>query len=513
MTRPGDDRFGNPVLPGFHPDPSVCRSGDDFYLVTSTFEWFPGLPVFHSRDLVHWRRIGHALDRPEQLPLDGVPASGGLYAPTLRHRDGTFYLVCTLVDGAEWSGHFVMTASDPAGPWSPAHRLDGEGIDPSLFFDDDGRAWCTGTRPTGRYEGHTEIWLREFDPAALALTGDEHVIWDGALKGAIWSEGSHLYKAGGRYYLLTAEGGTAMDHAVVVARADAVTGPYEGNPRNPILTNRNLGAGHPIVGAGHADLVETPGGEWWMVLLAMRPHHGDRCVLGRETFLAPVVWEDGWPVTGGRLEESHRTPALPPHPWPAVPVCDQFAGPELDPAWNMLRTPRERWWSLTERPGHLRLRVRPESLADTANPSFVGRRQQHHDFAAFTELDFTPADEESAGLALVQNGDFHVLLVSTSMGLRLIKREQGIETVLARGPAARGPVGLAFEAHGRWYQASCSVEPGVWTPLGDPVDGDLLTSQVAGGFTGTYIGLYATSAGRPSTNHADFAWFEYAPLR
>jgi alpha-N-arabinofuranosidase len=303
LIPPGDPApgvFGNPVLPGCHPDPSICRAGDDFYLVTSTFEWFPGLPVFHSRDLVHWRRIGHALDRPEQLPLDGVPASGGLYAPTLRHHDGTFYLVCTLVDGPEWSGHFVMTASDPAGPWSDAHRLDGEGIDPSLFFDDDGRAWCTGTRPTGRYEGHTEIWLREFDPAALALTGEEHVIWDGALKGAIWSEGSHLYKAGGRYYLLTAEGGTALDHAVMVARADAVTGPYEGNPRNPILTNRNLGAGHPIVGAGHADLVETPGGEWWMVLLAMRPHHGDRCALGRETFLAPVVWEDGWPATGGR---------------------------------------------------------------------------------------------------------------------------------------------------------------------------------------------------------------------
>ncbi|MEU8122875.1 glycoside hydrolase family 43 protein [Spirillospora sp. NPDC049024] len=504
--------FRNPVLPGCHPDPTVCRVGDDFYLVTSTFEWFPGLPVFHSRDLVHWRQAGHALDRAGQLPLDGVPASGGLYAPTLRHHDGTFYLVCTLVDGTRWSGHFVMTASDPAGPWSEAHRLDGDGIDPSLFFDDDGRAWCTGTRPTGRYEGHTEIWLREFDPSALALTGEEHVIWDGAVKGAIWSEGSHLYKIGGRYVLLTAEGGTALDHAVMVARADAVTGPYEGNPRNPVLTHRNLGTGHPVVGAGHADLVDTPDGEWWMVLLAMRPHHLDRCVLGRETFLTPVTWEDGWPVTGGRIEPSHPVPSLPPHPWPAAPACDHFDGPELGAAWNMLRTPRERWWSLTERPGHLRLRARPETLADVANPSFVGRRQQHPDFAAFTSLDFVPADEEWAGLALVQNNDFHVLLVSTEQGLRLVKRERGVETVLAEGPAVRGAVRLGFEAHGRWYQAFYGIAPGEWTPLGGPVDGDILSSQVAGGFTGAYIGLYATSNGRAGGGRADFDWFEYRPL-
>jgi xylan 1,4-beta-xylosidase len=505
-------RFRNPVLPGCHPDPSICRVGDDFYLVTSTFEWFPGLPLHHSRDLVHWRPVGHALDRPEQLPLDGVPASGGLYAPTLRHHDGTFYLVCTLVDGTQWSGHFVMTADDPSGPWSDAVRLDGDGIDPSLFFDDDGRAWCTGTRPTGRYEGHTEIWLREFDPVSLSLTGEEHVIWDGALKGAIWSEGSHLYRIGGRYYLLTAEGGTAMDHAVMVARADRVTGPYEGNPRNPVLTHRDLGTGHPIVGVGHADLVETPDGEWWTVLLAMRPHHGDRCALGRETFLAPVAWEDGWPVTAGRVEARPPVPSLPAHPWPAVPACDQFDAPELGPSWTMLRPPRERWWSLTDRPGHLRLRLRPEGLADVANPSFVGRRQQHPEFAAFTALDFAPAGDEEAGLALVQNNDFHVVLAVTGGGVRLAKREQGVMTVLAEAPVPPGTVGLGFEAHGRWYRASYSPRPGHWAPLGDPVDGDLLTSQVAGGFTGVLVGPYATSNGRPSANHADFGWFEYTPL-
>ncbi|MFF5264291.1 glycoside hydrolase family 43 protein [Actinomadura viridis] len=497
-------RFRNPVLPGCHPDPSVCRVGDDFYLVTSSFEWFPGLPLFHSRDLVHWRPVGHAMDRPSQLPLDGVRASGGLYAPTLRHHDGRFYLVCTLVDGTSWSGHFVLTATDPAGPWSEPHPLDGAGIDPSLFFDDDGRAWFTATRETGRYKGHTEIYLREFDPSALTLTGGEHVIWDGAVKGAIWSEGSHLYKIDGRYHLLTAEGGTAHDHAVMIARADHVTGPYEGDPRNPVLTHRHLGLGHPIVGTGHADLVRTPAGEWWMVLLAMRPHHDDRCVLGRETFLTPVRWEDGWPVAGP-VEPSHPFPSLPEHRWPAEPACDHFDAPELGPSWNVLRTPRERWWSLTERPGHLRLRARPVSLA--ANPSLVGRRQSHPAFAAYTALDLA-GEQVSAGLALVQNDAFHVLLLATGRELRLVVRERGVASVLAEVPAECHRVRLGVEAHGRWYQARYSLEPGRWEPLGAPVDGDLLSSQVAGGFTGVYVGVYATGDG----GHADFDWFEYSPL-
>ncbi|WP_410050243.1 hypothetical protein [Actinomadura sp. CNU-125] len=242
----------------------------------------------------------------------------------------------------------------------------------------------------------------------------------------------------------------------------------------------------------------------------MRPHHGDRCVLGRETFLTSVRWEDGWPLAAP-VEPVRDAPSVL-APWPAEPACDQFDAPELGSEWNMLRPPRERWWSLTERPGHLRLRVRPETLADAANPSFVGRRQQHPDFAAFTELEFAASDDEQAGLALVQNGDFHVLLVSTDRGLRLLKREQGVETVLAETAPAPGRVRLGFEAHGRWYRASYAVRPGPPVPLGDPLDGDMLSSQVAGGFTGVYIGLYASSNGRATANHADFDWFEYRPL-
>lgn len=509
----------NPILPGFHPDPSICRVGSDYYLVTSTFEWFPGLPVFHSRDLVHWRSIGHALDRPDQLPLDGVAPSAGLFAPTLRHHDGTFYLLCTLVDGQTRSGNFAVTASDPAGPWSDPYWLEGDGFDPSLFFDDDGRAWFHGTRPKAKseYDGDNEIWARELDTAAMRLVGDEYVLWDGAVKGAIWPEGPHIYKVGESYYLLSSEGGTDIDHAVVVARSDSVLGPYENNPRNPILTHRHLGRDYPITGAGHADLVQTPDGEWWMVLLAMRPYGGYFYNLGRETFLARVRWEDGWPTVEPLAVEpraEHPAPGLPEHRWPAEPGCDHFDSAALGPAWSLLRTPREQWWSLTERPGHLRLRLRPESLADRANPSFVARRQQHMDFAAFTAMDFVPRTaHECAGLALIQNDAFHIRFVRSGDGLELVVRERGQDRVAARADApAADRLLLGVEARGQEYSFRYAAEPGQWRALGGPVDGRLLSTPVAGGFVGASVGLYASSNGRQSDGVADFDWFEYRPV-
>jgi xylan 1,4-beta-xylosidase len=507
-------QFRNPILPGCHPDPSICRAGDDYYLVTSTFEWFPGLPVFHSRDLVHWRQLGHVLDRPSQLALDGVLPSRGLYAPTIRFADGTFYVVCTLMDGG---GNFVVTATDPAGPWSEPNWLpDAEGWDPSLFFDDDddGRVWFTATRLTYEpaYDGDAEIWLRELDLTKTQLTGREYVLWRGALDGAVWAEAPHLYKVDGRYYLMIAEGGTEHDHAVTVARADRVTGPYHGSPRNPVLTHRHLGLDHPIVGTGHGDLIQTPAGEWWMVLLAMRPYGGYFYNLGRETFLTPVRWEDGWPVVGP-VEARHPAPALPERRWPAEPRCDHFDAIALAPYWCFLRTPRAPFWSLTERPGHLRLRLRPESLADLANPSFVGCRQRDHDFAVHASLDFAPRGEhECAGLALMQNNNFHIRFVVTGAGVRLIRRAGGTDETLAEEMVPAGRIFLAVEARGQSYEMRYATEPGEWRRLGDPVDGRILSPPVAGGFTGAYIGMYASANGRPSDNIADFDWFEYAGL-
>jgi xylan 1,4-beta-xylosidase len=514
--------FRNPILPGFYPDPSICRVGDDYFLVTSTFEYFPGLPLFHSRDLVHWQQIGHVLNRPSQLPLDGIRPSAGLYAPTIRHSNGTFYVINTLVDGKAKSGNFIVTTNDPAGSWSEPHWLEpAPGFDPSLFFDEDGRVWYTGTRQkvNGDYEGHTEIWLQELDRQSMRLVGEVYVLWDGAVKGAVWAEAPHIYKVEGRYYLFIAEGGTAHHHAVSVARSDAITGPYEANRGNPILTHRHLGLDYPIVGTGHADLVETQTGEWWMVLLAMRPYGGYFYNLGRETFLAPVRWEDGWPIVSpgtGRVESSYPIPNLAEKSWPRVPARDDFDSPALALHWNFLRTPREELFSLREHPGHLRLRLRPQRLSELANPSFVGRRQQHIHFRAHCSMEFTPQNEfECAGLALIQNNDFYFLLVMTKAMepvLRLVKRAYGKEEILAEQPTGKSRLYLKVEAHEQAYHFYFGDKPEEWQGVAEDVDGRVLSTPVAGGFAGAYIAMYASSNGQPSINNADFDWFEYVGL-
>jgi alpha-N-arabinofuranosidase len=521
----------NPVLPGFHPDPSVCRVGEDYYLANSSFEFFPGIPLHHSRDLAHWRPIGHAVDRAEQLSLTGVRPSGGLYAPTLRYAAGRFHLVCTLVDGLGTSGNFLLTADDPAGDWSdPVWLPQAPGFDPSLFFDDDGSVYLLGTRQTDA-AGHCEIWLRALDPATGRLTGPDHVLFRGALVGAVWAEGPHLYRRADTYYLVLAEGGTDHGHAVTVARSRHVAGPYENHPGNPVLTHRHLGLGHPVSGAGHADLVDTPDGDWYALLLASRMHGGRYANLGRETFVARVAWEDGWPVVNpgvGRLEE--RTPiGLAPCPWPSADPVDHFDGPVLGPQWCTLRGPLGEAASLSARPGHLRLRLLPSTLAEPATPAFVGRRQQHHHFTASTSLDFAPmAAGEAAGLAVLQNPDNHLtaLVARDSAGhpsARLTERRAGRTRVVAELPLRDGPVRLTVRTRGQEYAFWCAQGTDAERELG-AVDGRFLSSQAAGGFTGVFLGPYATlhagadsgTAGphpaglRRPHRHADFDWFRYS---
>lgn len=513
-------KFHNPILPGFYPDPSICRVGENYYLVNSTFEYFPGLPIFHSRDLVHWRQVGHVLTRPSQLDLDGIRPSGGLFAPTIRHHNGTFYVINTLIDGNNTQGNFIVTATEIGGPWSEPYWLeDAPGIDPSLFFDDDGRAWYTGNRllPDGAYPGHCEIWLQELDLHTMQLTGPRHSLWEGALKGAVWAEGPHLYKINGLYYLLIAEGGTEHNHAVTVARSEQITGPYTGCPRNPILTHRHLGLDYPIVGTGHSDLVETQNGEWWLVLLAMRPYDGYFFNLGRETFLTPVRWEEGWPVVNpskGLVEFEIVAPDLPEHRWPVAPACDHFDALALALIWNFLRTPRDPFWSLTERPGHLRLRLRPPSLDQLVNPSFVGRRQQHINFTVRAVMEFTPrVANECAGLVLLQNNDFHFRFVVTLEDgpiICLVKRERGADTILARQPISTGRIYLKVSALGQSYSFYAATDPENWRPIAENIDGRILSTPVAGGFVGAYIGMYASSNGQSSETVVDWDWFEYA---
>jgi xylan 1,4-beta-xylosidase len=511
--------FRNPILSGCYPDPSICRVGEDYYLVTSTFEYFPGLPIFHSRDLTHWTQIGHVLDRASQLDLDEIRPSGGLYAPTIRYHKGTFYVVNTLVDGKRRSGNFLVTATQPQGPWSEPHWLeDSDGFDPSLFFDDDGSVWFTANRlnEKGYYTGHTEIYLREIDVWNKKFVGKEIILWDGAVKGAVWAEASHIYKANGYYYLLVSEGGTAHHHAVTIARSKNITGPYEPNRGNPILTHRHLGLDYPIVGTGHADLVETQNGELWLVLLAMRPYGGYYYNLGRETFLAPARWEEGWLIISpgtGRVESEYLSPNLPEYVFEASPPRDDFDHTTLAYHWNFLRTPREDFYSLTERPGFLRLRLRPQKLSEQTNPSFVGRRQQHIDFTAQTEFEFTPqSNNECAGLALLQNKDFYYLFVvtrTTETVVRLIKRSHGEAKTLAERPISTDIYTLKVTAHEQDYSFYFSMN-NQWHRLAENVDGRILSTPVAGGFVGAYIAMYASSNDQPSTNFADFDWFEYS---
>ncbi|CAM3382046.1 glycoside hydrolase family 43 protein [Marinicrinis lubricantis] len=523
-------QFRNPIIPGFYPDPSICRAGDDYYLVTSSFEYFPGVPIFHSKDLVHWRQIGHVLDRPEQLNLDGTPCSKGIYAATIRYHEGTFYMITTFVESATGARrNFYVTAEDPAGDWSdPIWLPDAPGIDPSLFFDDDGRCYCMANRqpPAGQqYPKHMEIWLQELDVRQGKLVGPKYSLWDGALKQIHAQEGPHLYKIDGMYYLMIAEGGTGHTHSVTIARSAELTGPYENCKQNPILTHRHLGRNVPIVNVGHADMVQTQTGEWWMVCLGSRPYGGYYRNLGRETFLVPFVWENGWPVVNpgrGIVELEMEGPDLPEHHWPSQPSCDHFESERLGDIWSFIRTPRGEFWSLSERPGYLRLRLKPERVTDLANPSFIGRRQQHMDFAVRTVMEFEPqAPHETAGLVLLQNSDYQYRMEVTSALnqpiLRLIQRRGGEETIMAeeRLEGVQGwqkKLYLKVEAWGQSYSFYYGTEAEAWNPLAERVDGTILSSDVAGGFTGTYIGLFASACGELSSNAADFDWFEYTAL-
>lgn len=512
----------NPILPGCYPDPSIVRVEEDYYLVASTFEYFPGLPIFHSRDLVNWEQIGHAIDRPTQLNFDGIASSGGLYAPTIRHSDGLFWLVCTLVDQQDddRGGNFVMTAPDPAGPWSDPVWFGAGGIDPSIFFDDDGRAWMHGIRlaPNPDWFHQTEVWIREFDLNTKQLTGPEHIVWNGALNGVVWSEAPHLYKVDGSYYLLTAEGGTEFHHAVSIAKADNVTGPYTGNKGNPILTHRHLGRGSEVVGVGHADLVEAADGSWWAVLLAMRTYGGYHYNLGRETFLVPVTWEDGWPVFApgeGRVPTEVKVPfASGFNPG----IAQGFTSGQVlptDPRWTSLRRPATEFAAVVN--DRWELQVTPASLVDPLTPAFLGIRQQHADADFKATLTDSIAPGEEAGLTIRQSENDHIRfffsgdVTNGKRRVTAVARQAGIEKILGETELPSGhATNLTVSARGQDYALLAS------TPDTEPitiavVDGRTLDTVATGGFLGLWVGAYATSNGAPTHSVVRLESFEYLP--
>jgi xylan 1,4-beta-xylosidase len=497
-------KFQNPIIPGFYPDPSICRVEGDYYLVTSTFHYFPGVPVFHSTDLVNWKQIGHCLTRTSQLPLDKAFRSGGIYAPTIRYHNGIFYMVTTNVTHG---GNFYVYTENPAGEWSEPVWVDQGGIDPSLFFDDDGKVYFSST---GGREG---IALSEIDiKTGKRLTGIKYV-WPGS--GGRYPEAPHLYKIKGSYYLMIAEGGTEYGHMVTIARSDSLWGPYEACPHNPILTHRDLDA-NPANGTGHADLVTDQNGHWWMVFLAFRNIDGQYHHLGRETFLSPVEWNgDGWPVVNGKgtIELEMESDYIAAEQIQESSIRDDFSGSVLDLHWNFIRNPYSRSWSLEERKGWLRLYGSSVSLHDTDSPAFVGRRQQHLDCSVGTLLDFRPqkADEE-AGLVVIMDEKHHYeIAVVLHAGQRkvMVRRTIGsLSAVVAEESVQEGPILLKVTADSRNYHFAYGREGGMEKMLASG-ECKYLSSEVAGGFTGVYLGMYATGNGRDSSVPADFDWFEY----
>ena len=517
LTR-GPNHYWNPILAGFYPDPSIVKAGDDYYLVTSSFVYFPGVPIFQSRDLVNWKQIGHVLTRPSQLNVDSAQVSRGIFAPVIRWHDGTFYMITTLVDRG---GNFFVTATNPAGPWSdPVWLPEVDGIDPSLFFDDDGKAYVTNNGPpigAPLYEGHRAIWIQEFDQKSSKMIGPRRVIINGGVdlsKKPIWIEAPHILKVNGSYYLIAAEGGTAEEHSEVVFRSASVWGPYTPYAGNPILTQRHLAGDRPfpIIAAGHADFVETQNGEWWAVFLGARPYADNYYNTGRETYMLPVRWTDGWPtiLTGNATVPYVQTnPNLPTQPATGTPTSgnfkrtDDFSSPELGMEWNLIRTPRTTWYSLSSSPGWLTITPRSADIGGLDQPSFIGRRQLHAWSSVSTALEYVPGKPgDKAGLVAFQNESryYFVGVTRTANGnvVQVEKysasRRPAEAVVLASVPvrlSATAPIYLKIEARGAEYDFYYAQQPDNWILLKSSADGIMLSTKVAGGFIGTYFGMYA----------------------
>jgi alpha-N-arabinofuranosidase len=507
QSRPGDYR--NPILSGYYPDPSVTRVGDDYYLVNSSFAHFPGIPVWHSKDLVNWTQIGNAIDRPGQLDFSGRGASEAVFAPAISWHDGTFYIVNTCV---RCKGNFIITARDPAGPWSDPIWLPFEGIDPSIYWEGD-RAYIVNNRAPAeppRYEGHRAIWIQEYDWRKGEMVGESTQLVNGGVDLSakpVWIEGPHIFRKDGYYYLTAAEGGTSVNHSQVVFRSKDLRGPYQPFAGNPILTQRDLPADRPdpITSAGHAQLVQTPGGDWWATFLAVRPYEGDYYNIGRETFLLPVTWRDGWPIILPHKTSIPYAAARPnlPRGKAAVPTSgdfayvDDFAGDRLDMRWIGLRIPATPFARVAG--GELILSGGAK-LGDQAGvPAFVGRRQQHGRATMSTTVRFTPTqDGERAGLAAMQSDRNYAFFGITRIGgrpmLALVTRDMtadgGEERQVATAPlTGTGPVTLTIRADGGTLAFDYAVG-GRTATLAKDVDARFLSTKAAGGFVGTVVGPY-----------------------
>jgi xylan 1,4-beta-xylosidase len=529
----------NPILRGFNPDPSVVRVGDDYYVATSTFEWFPGVQIHHSRDLVHWRLLARPLRRESQLDMRGDPDSCGVWAPCLSHADGLFHLVYTdvkrygrtTVGGASGASlrdfhNYLVTSPRIDGEWSDPVYLNSSGFDPSLFHDDDGRKYLANMlwdhRPgRNRFAG---IVLQEYSPRERRLVGERRVVFEGTPLGL--TEAPHLYKHGGYYHLLTAEGGTGWGHAVTMARSRALLGPYELHPDVYVLSSRHR-PDLDLQRAGHADLVETQAGETYMVYLCGRPlRNRGRCTLGRETAIVRMEWgPDGWLRTAdgdGLARVVVPGPGLPPHPFEPPPARADFDGDTLPIEFQWLRTPRpEELFSLSARAGHLRLYGR-ETIGSLFRQALVARRQQAHCFSAATAVDFEPEHfQQLAGLVCYYGGaKFHYLHLSHD---EAIGKYLAVMSALPDSPQADAftekiaipagrPVELRVEVDEARLYFGYRLDGGAWRWLPQQFDASILSDEATApglpNFTGAFVGMACQDVAG-TARPADFDWFEY----
>ena len=512
------DEFYNPILQGCYPDPSITRKGNDYFLVTSSFALFPGVPIFHSNDLVNWKQIGHVLDRKSQLKVHDSGISAGIYAPAIKYNpyNDTFYMITTQFAGD--IGNMVVKTKDPFKGWSEVQKLNFGGIDPSLFFDDNGKAYVIHNdapdRGKERYEGHRVIKIWEYDlEKDQVIPGTNQIIVDGGVditQKPIWIEAPHIYKKNGSYYLMCAEGGTGDWHSEVIFTSDHPKGPYTPAANNPILSQRYL---HPdrenkVDWAGHADLVEGPDGKYYGVFLAIRPNEQNRVNTGRETFILPVDWGGKYPVFENGLIPLEPKQKMPQgvanmtgkegfFPNGNFIFRENFRSPTLDYRWIGVRGPREDFVTSGKR--GITFTPFAVNLKEVAPTSTLFYRQQHKCFTATTTLQYKPVSEKDLfGMVCYQSERFYYLFGITRKGeqdyLVLQRTERGASTILASTPIETNrPLYLQISARGDDYRFNYSIDGELYHNLGGVVSGDILSTDIAGGFTGNLIGLHATS--------------------
>ena len=521
----------NPILPGFNPDPSICRVGDDYYIATSTFEWFPGVQIHHSRDLKHWKLISRPLNRLSQLNMRGIPDSCGVWAPCLTYSEGIFYLVYTNVksfDGV-WKDtpNYLVTTKDIKGDWSEPIYMSSRGFDGSLFHDDDGKKWFLSMlvdHRNGKFFGGIE--MQEFNLDKKALTGEVHYLTAGTELGR--TEGPHLYKKDGYYYILLAEGGTEYNHAMTIGRSKEIYGPYEFHPDNPFVSAAE-DKNNPLQKSGHGDLVQTQNGEWYTVFLVGRPlsTHG-KCTLGRETAIEKFIWKDGWPYleSGNRVPRLEiPSPCLADQPEEKVTARVDFNTNEIPIEFQSLRIPiTEDWCSLKARSSFLRLYGK-ESLNSLHRQSLLARRVQHFNVQVSTSIEFHPENiHQMAGLVFYYNaGHYHYACITSNFDgtkkyLCVISSDNFNMTFQEelKDVTGRDRIVLRGEMNRERLQFYFSLDNHEFKKMGVEVDASILSddhvrdgrSRYRPAFTGSCVGICCQDLAMNS-HHADFEWFEY----